>query len=123
MACCSLLHPQQQQQQLQPLVQVFCPILWNAVCMRAPQVFMLMQQQQDATRVLQFKHGTVTKMCVTSYETIRKHSTSLAGTFDLLICDEGHRWAGRLLFLVLCFAWLCLVCSPDQMALWDRPQR
>ncbi|KAF5842147.1 P-loop containing nucleoside triphosphate hydrolase protein [Dunaliella salina] len=54
-------------------------------------VFMLMQQQQDALSVLQFKNGSVVKMCVTSYETIRKHSTSLAGTFDLMVCDEGHR--------------------------------
>jgi len=52
---------------------------------------MLMQQQQDAQNVLQFKHGNVEKMCVTSYETIRKHSASLVGTFDLMVCDEGHR--------------------------------
>lgn len=52
---------------------------------------MLMQQQQEAQNVLQFKCNTVTKLCVTSYETIRKHSTSLAGTFDLMVCDEGHR--------------------------------
>lgn len=27
-----------------------------------------------------------------SYETIRKYASELKDTFDLLVCDEGHRW-------------------------------
>ncbi len=30
-----------------------------------------------------------------SYETLRKHAAELRGAFDLLVCDEGHRWVGR----------------------------
>jgi DNA repair and recombination protein RAD54B len=30
-------------------------------------------------------------VAVTSYETLRKYSKDLAGTFDLMVCDEGHR--------------------------------
>lgn len=28
---------------------------------------------------------------VTTYETLRKYSKELAGTFGLLVCDEAHR--------------------------------
>ncbi len=34
----------------------------------------------------------VERLCITSYETLRKHSQALAGAFDLVVCDEGHRW-------------------------------
>ncbi len=27
-----------------------------------------------------------------SYETLRKYAGEMQGTFDLLVCDEGHRW-------------------------------
>lgn len=51
-----------------------------------------MQCADAKQRVLEFKHGSVSKLMITSYETLRKHSADLAGTFDLLVCDEGHRW-------------------------------
>ena len=31
---------------------------------------------------------------VISYETIRKFAEALAGTCELLVCDEGHRSVG-----------------------------
>jgi DNA repair and recombination protein RAD54B len=59
---------------------------------RSPsQVFMLGSQQDAREQVAQFKAGAVTRLCVTSYETLRKHAADLAGVFDLLVCDEGHR--------------------------------
>jgi len=42
-------------------------------------------------QVVDFKHGQVFPMMVTSYETLRKHAADLAGCIDLLVCDEGHR--------------------------------
>ncbi|BDA44096.1 DNA repair and recombination protein RAD54B [Coccomyxa sp. Obi] len=42
-------------------------------------------------QVLDFKAGTVWKVMVASYETLRKHTDALAGCVDLLVCDEGHR--------------------------------
>ncbi|PRW57845.1 DNA repair and recombination RAD54B [Chlorella sorokiniana] len=42
-------------------------------------------------QVVDFKHGSVHRVLITSYETLRKHSAELAGTVDLLTCDEGHR--------------------------------
>ncbi|KAK9822627.1 hypothetical protein WJX81_000343 [Elliptochloris bilobata] len=44
-----------------------------------------------AQQVTDFKHGTVWKLLIVSYETLRKFATHLAGTCDLLVCDEGHR--------------------------------
>lgn len=41
--------------------------------------------------MLDFKAGTVWKVMVASYETLRKHTDALAGCVDLLVCDEGHR--------------------------------
>ncbi|KAL6765798.1 SNF2 family N-terminal domain-containing protein [Haematococcus lacustris] len=55
------------------------------------QVFMLVAPGDTKDAVMQFKHGSVTKLCITSYETLRKHAADLEGTFDLLVCDEGHR--------------------------------
>ncbi|KAI7843688.1 hypothetical protein COHA_002588 [Chlorella ohadii] len=42
-------------------------------------------------QVVDFKHGSVHRVLIISYETLRKHSAELAGTVDLLTCDEGHR--------------------------------
>ncbi|GFH05607.1 uncharacterized protein HaLaN_00097, partial [Haematococcus lacustris] len=55
------------------------------------QVFMLVAPGDTKDAVMQFKHGSVIKLCITSYETLRKHAADLEGTFDLLVCDEGHR--------------------------------
>ena len=45
-------------------------------------------------QVVDFKHGSVHRVAVVSYETLRKHAAELAGAVDLLICDEGHRCGG-----------------------------
>jgi len=45
-------------------------------------------------QVNDFKHGSVYHVVVLSYEALRKHAAELAGTCGLLVCDEGHRWAG-----------------------------
>eukprot|EP00798_Chlamydomonas_sp_ICE-L_P002367 gene2367-8676_t len=42
-------------------------------------------------RILAFRHGTVCRIMITSYETLRKHARDLEGVGDLLICDEAHR--------------------------------
>jgi hypothetical protein len=42
-------------------------------------------------QVVDFKHGSVHRVVVVSYETLRKHAAELAGCVDLLVCDEGHR--------------------------------
>ncbi|KAL4434006.1 hypothetical protein ABPG75_000447 [Micractinium tetrahymenae] len=42
-------------------------------------------------QVTDFKHGSVHRVVVVSYETLRKHAADLAGCIDLLVCDEGHR--------------------------------
>ncbi|KAG2487885.1 hypothetical protein HYH03_013467 [Edaphochlamys debaryana] len=41
--------------------------------------------------ILEFKHSPNDRLMVTSYETLRTHAKDLAGCFDLLVCDEGHR--------------------------------
>ncbi len=47
---------------------------------------------KDATeRILQFRQGTVVRLCITSYETLRKYSAALQGCVALLVCDEAHR--------------------------------
>ena len=46
--------------------------------------------QQAGGQVLEFKHGA-TRVGIISYETLRQHSASLAGSIGLLIADEGHR--------------------------------
>lgn len=38
-----------------------------------------------------FKAGVQWKFLVASYENIRKFSSDLRGSIDLLVCDEGHR--------------------------------
>ena len=44
----------------------------------------------DAVRT--FVHGTVYKVAIISYETLRKHASALQSSHaGLLICDEGHR--------------------------------
>ena len=45
-------------------------------------------------QVVDFKHGSVHRVVVVSYETLRKHAAELAGCMDLLVCDEGHRCGG-----------------------------
>ena len=42
-------------------------------------------------QVSDFKHASVFRVLVGSYETLRKHAEQLAGSCDLLVCDEGHR--------------------------------
>ena len=44
-----------------------------------------------AEQVKDFKQGTVWKLLVGSYETLRKFAHELEGCCDLLVCDEGHR--------------------------------
>jgi SNF2 family DNA or RNA helicase len=59
-------------------------------------------QQQCTTlsyrmQVNGFKAGIQWKFLVSSYENIRKFSSDLKGTIDLLICDEGHRLKSKTL--------------------------
>ena len=42
-------------------------------------------------QVQSFRHGSLYKVLIGSYEGIRKHTAALAGACDLLVCDEGHR--------------------------------
>ena len=44
-------------------------------------------------QVTDFKHGKQWPIMVVSYETLRKFADGLAGFCDILICDEGHRYA------------------------------
>ena len=44
-------------------------------------------------QVTDFKHGTMWPIMIVSYETLRKFADSLAGFCDILVCDEGHRYA------------------------------
>jgi DNA repair and recombination protein RAD54B len=66
------------------------------------QAMVLGSGADGAQKVQDFKHGPIFKMLITSYETVRKHAAELAGTCDLLVCDEGHRLksAGQQLPLV-----------------------
>ena len=44
-------------------------------------------------QVVDFKHGSVHRVLITSYETLRKHSAELAGTVDLLVrLLGGQEW-------------------------------
>ena len=45
----------------------------------------------DWPQVRDFKFGAVFKVCIISFETMRKFSKDLKGHCDILICDEGHR--------------------------------
>lgn len=49
------------------------------------------QGPNAAQQVADFKLGSVWKLLIGSYEALRKHGADLAGTADLLVCDEGHR--------------------------------
>ena len=42
-------------------------------------------------QVKAFKFGNSWRVLITSYELVRKFCSELAGSIDLLICDEGHR--------------------------------
>ncbi len=78
-----------------PLRAHFRPVVRRrGAAMLGAQVFVLGQQQDAAQRVQQFRHGTVERLCITSYETLRKHAAALAGACQLLVCDEGHRCGG-----------------------------
>ncbi len=44
-------------------------------------------------QVVDFKHGSVHRVLIVSYETLRKHSAELAGTVDLLV--SGSLLVGR----------------------------
>ncbi|KAG2448210.1 hypothetical protein HYH02_006795 [Chlamydomonas schloesseri] len=55
------------------------------------QALCLQQSPTAKQQILEFRHGVHQKMMITSYETLRKHAKDLAGVFDLLVCDEGHR--------------------------------
>jgi DNA repair and recombination protein RAD54B len=46
---------------------------------------------EGASQALAFKHGSVARVAITSYETLRQHASSLAGCAGILIADEGHR--------------------------------
>ena len=46
-------------------------------------------------QVADFKHGAVWPLLVASYAGLRAAAPQLAGTADLLICDEGHRRAWK----------------------------
>ncbi|KAK9805749.1 hypothetical protein WJX73_005408 [Symbiochloris irregularis] len=46
---------------------------------------------EAAAEVTSFRHGTLHRLLIVSFETLRKHASELAGSFDLLVCDEGHR--------------------------------
>jgi SNF2 family DNA or RNA helicase len=50
-----------------------------------------LQGAAAAEQVKDFKQGTVWKLLVGSYETLRKYAHELEGCCDLLVCDEGHR--------------------------------
>jgi len=44
-----------------------------------------------AQQVLDFKGGTVARVAIVSYETLRLHADALAGCVGVLVADEGHR--------------------------------
>ena len=44
-----------------------------------------------AEQVLAFKHGSVARVAIVSYETVRQHAATLAGCAGILVADEGHR--------------------------------
>ena len=46
---------------------------------------------EAASDVAAFKAGSATPLLIASYETLRTAAPALAGSVDLLICDEGHR--------------------------------
>ena len=46
---------------------------------------------EAASDVGAFKAGCATPLLIASYETLRAAAPALAGSIDLLICDEGHR--------------------------------
>lgn len=68
------------------------PICLSRRCNISPSVH-LNPSHPPPPQVVDFKHGTVWPVMVTSYETLRKHAADLAGCVDLLVCDEGHRCA------------------------------
>lgn len=77
-------------------------------------------------QVNDFKHGTVHRVLVISYETVRTFAAQLAGSCDLLVCDEGHRCEfchSRLHASALfstckgfCLYASLFACSPNEMA-------
>ena len=57
-----------------------------------PQAVALQQAGPEAKqRILEFRFAVTQRVLVTSYETLRKVGPQLAGVFQLLVCDEGHR--------------------------------
>lgn len=55
---------------------------------------LVVQTTRDVNDILQgFKFGAKWPLLITSYELIRRMAKQLSGCCDLLICDEGHRYA------------------------------
>jgi DNA repair and recombination protein RAD54B len=54
-----------------------------------------------AQQVADFKLGSVWAVLLASYESMRRFGPDLAGYCDLLVCDEGHRYAARACVLCL----------------------
>lgn len=61
----------------------------------ALQVMVMQPGAGAAQQAIDFKHGSINQVLITSYETLRKFAAQLAGGCDLLICDEGHRCVRR----------------------------
>ena len=46
---------------------------------------------EGASQALAFRHGSVARIAITSYETLRQHAAALSGCAGVLVADEGHR--------------------------------
>lgn len=46
---------------------------------------------KGAQQALEFRVGSVSPLAFISYETLRQHATSLAGSIGIIVADEGHR--------------------------------
>lgn len=46
---------------------------------------------EGASQAQSFRHGTVARVAIVSYETLRQHAATLAGCTGVLVADEGHR--------------------------------
>jgi DNA repair and recombination protein RAD54B len=44
-----------------------------------------------AQQAAEFRHGAVARVCITSYETLRRHAGALSGCVGMVVADEGHR--------------------------------
>lgn len=86
-----------------------CLLAFSALCMYSCMHARIFEAAFPSIgpKVRDFKFGAVFKVCIISFETMRKFSKDLKGHCDILICDEGH----RCILPCCCFAALSLMMS------------